>query len=42
VDIPDEFLLGAEEGGFAGLEILEDATILTAGAYRLQLCRQGF
>jgi hypothetical protein len=37
VDIPDDFLLGAEEGGFAGLEILEDATILTAGVYCSQL-----
>lgn len=28
VDVGDEFLLGAEEGGFAGLEVLEDYTIL--------------
>lgn len=40
VDIGDEFLLGAEEGGFAGLEVLEDATVLDAGA-RARACGGG-
>ena len=31
-DVGDEFLLGAEEGGFAGLEILDDPTIIDATA----------
>lgn len=28
VDIGDDFLLGAEEGGFAGLEVLENPTVI--------------
>ncbi|GFH15162.1 uncharacterized protein HaLaN_11339 [Haematococcus lacustris] len=28
VDIGEDFLLGAEEGGFAGLEVLEDPSLL--------------
>lgn len=28
VSIGDEFLLGAEDGGFAGLEVLDDPTII--------------
>jgi ATP-dependent RNA helicase DDX24/MAK5 len=28
VEIDDDFLLGAEEGGFAGLEVLEDYTLI--------------
>ena len=31
VDISDEFLLGAEEGGFAGLEVLHDPLIISSG-----------
>jgi len=28
VDVGEDFLLGAEEGGFAGLEVLEDTSII--------------
>ena len=28
VDVGEDFLLGAEEGGFAGLEMLDDASII--------------
>eukprot|EP00775_Hariotina_reticulata_P001872 gene1872-2209_t len=31
LDIKDELLLGAEEGGFAGLEVLEDVSLIDAG-----------
>jgi ATP-dependent RNA helicase DDX24/MAK5 len=30
-DAADELLLGAEEGGFAGLEVLEDVSLIDAG-----------
>jgi hypothetical protein len=30
-DASDELLLGAEEGGFAGLEVLEDVSLIDAG-----------
>jgi ATP-dependent RNA helicase DDX24/MAK5 len=30
-DAADELLLGAEEGGFAGLEVLEDVRLIDAG-----------
>lgn len=29
--VTDELLLGAEEGGFAGLEVLEDVNLIEAG-----------
>jgi len=33
--VEDGLLLGAEEGGFAGLEVLEDVTLLDAGVLGL-------
>lgn len=32
-DAADELLLGAEEGGFAGLEVLEDVSLIDAGGW---------
>jgi hypothetical protein len=36
-DAADELLLGAEEGGFAGLEVLEDVSLIDAGELVLVL-----
>lgn len=30
-DVTDELLMGAEEGGFAGLEVLDDVSLLDSG-----------
>ena len=38
VDIGDEFLLGAEDGGFAGLEELDGAVFLQGSSYGVHAC----
>lgn len=35
----DDFLLGAEEGGFAGLEVLEDTSIIDPAMLNGELLR---
>lgn len=39
VDVGDDFLLGAEEGGFAGLEVLEDTSIIDPAMLNGELLR---
>ncbi|GIL99897.1 hypothetical protein Vretimale_4959, partial [Volvox reticuliferus] len=41
VEVGDEFLLGAEEGGFAGLEVLEDPIVLNQYIVEDQGLHQG-
>ncbi|GIL74089.1 hypothetical protein Vretimale_4961 [Volvox reticuliferus] len=41
VEVGDEFLLGAEEGGFAGLEVLEDPIVLNQYMVEDQGLHQG-
>lgn len=35
LNVTDELLLGAEEGGFAGLEVLEDVNLIESGEQNL-------
>lgn len=46
-DVTDELLMGAEEGGFAGLEVLEDVSLIDSGGYvfliyRYRMGTQGY